>query len=84
MTAIEQLLALARTYAEAEGVSLSTVSSRAFADGKKIRVMENGADISTRRLARTLQWFSDNWPQTAPWPIDIPRPVRIPQPEPTA
>ena len=34
-----------------------------------------GADITTRRAARIVQWLSDAWPASATWPTDIPRPA---------
>lgn len=74
MSAIDQLLRVARVYAELEGVPLSTVSSRAFGDGKKLRALEGGADINVGRLERGLLWFSENWPE-GDWPSDIPRPA---------
>lgn len=73
MTGIEQLLAVARAYSEAERVGLSTVSSRAFDDGKKLAAIESGADIQVRRLERAMVWFSEHWPDV-PWPPDVPRP----------
>jgi hypothetical protein len=76
MAGIEELLAVARKYAELEGVSLTTVSSRAFDDGKKLNAIEGGADIQVRRLDRALHWFSDNWPD-GPWPSDVPRPEPV-------
>lgn len=75
MTGIDQLLAIARKYAELERVELSTVSSRAFDDGKKLIALESGADIQVRRLERAMQWFSDNWPDSADWPTGIFRPA---------
>lgn len=74
MNGIEQLLVVARTYADLEGIELSTVSSRAFDDGKKLTAILAGSDIQVRRLERALRWFSENWPD-APWPADIPRPA---------
>lgn len=74
MAGIEALLTVARAYASIAGVSLTTVSSRAFDDGKKLTAIEGGADIQVRRLDRAMQWFSDNWPE-GPWPADVPRPV---------
>jgi hypothetical protein len=75
MTGTEQLLTVARAYAAGAGVELSTVSSRALDDGKKLAAIEAGADILVGRLERTLQWFSDNWPSETTWPDDVPRPV---------
>lgn len=74
MASIEQLLSVAHRYAEIEGIGLSTVSSRAFDDGKKLAAIEAGADIQVRRLERAMQWFSENWPDVD-WPSDVPRPV---------
>lgn len=79
MSSIEHLLTVARRYAELEGVGLSTVSSRAFDDGKKLPAIESGADIQVRRLERAMQWFSDNWPDAA-WPADVPRPLSASEP----
>lgn len=77
MAGIESLLTVARRYAEIERVPLSTVSSRAFGDGKKLTAIERGADIQVRRLEKAMQWFSDHWPE-ADWPMDITRPERSP------
>jgi len=74
MSVIDNLLTVARKYAELEGVGLSTVSSRAFDDGKKLAAIEGGADIQVRRLERAMQWFSDHWPDGGAWPSDVPRP----------
>jgi len=68
MSGIEQLLIIARRYAEIEKVPLSTVSSRVFNDGKKLRALEGGADISVGRFEQAVRWFSLNWPTGAPRP----------------
>lgn len=73
MSGIEQLLTVARRYAEIENIPLSTVSSRALDDGKKLRALETGSDINVGRLERALRWFSENWPG-GDWPSDVPRP----------
>lgn len=74
MSGIERLLTVARTYASLEGVPLSTVSSRALDDGKKLKALEDGADINVGRMEKALRWFSDNWP-AGDWPEDVPRPL---------
>ena len=74
MSGIEQLLRVARAYAEIEGVPLTTVSSRALNDGKKLGALEGGADINVSRLERALAWFSEHWPD-GEWPSDVPRPA---------
>lgn len=75
MSAIEQLLKVARAYGEAEGIPLSTVSSRALDDGKRLKALEGGANITVGRFESALRWFSDNWPDGAKWPEDVPRTV---------
>lgn len=76
MGSIDSLLTVAKAYAAAEGIDLSTVSSRAMGDTKKLPAMEQGADIQVRRFERTMAWFSDNWPSNAEWPEGIQRPVQ--------
>ena len=73
MSGIDSLLKVARRYAEIEGIPLSTVSSRALNDGKKLAALESGADINVKRMERALLWFSGNWP-SGEWPSDVPRP----------
>ncbi len=75
MSGIDSLLSVARRYGEAEGVPLTTVSSRALNDGKKLSALEGGADINVKRLERALVWFSSNWPSGAEWPADVARPA---------
>jgi hypothetical protein len=77
MSGIDQLLAVARAYAEAEGIEMQTVSWRAFGDGKKLGAIEDGSDIQVRRFERTMQWFSDNWPAGTKWPKEAARPAPV-------
>ena len=72
---IGSLLALSHAYAAARGVSLSRVSTLCFNDGGKLKALEAGADIGARRLARALDWFSENWPEGAVWPEAVARPA---------
>jgi hypothetical protein len=74
MNGIDRLLTIARVYGEAEGIKPTTVSSRVFADSKKLGAIMAGGDINVGRYERAMQWFSDNWPENAVWPSDIPRP----------
>lgn len=77
MSGIDSLLKVARRYAEIEGVPLTTVSSRALNDGKKLTALEGGADINVKRLERAFVWFSVNWPAGADWPDDVARPAFV-------
>lgn len=74
MSLRETLLIVARRYAEIENIPLSTVSSRALNDGKKLAALEGGADITVGRLEEALSWFSENWP-AGDWPDGVARPV---------
>jgi hypothetical protein len=74
MSGIEQLLRVARAYGKILDVPLSTVSSRAFNDGKKLAALEEGADITVGRLEDAMRWFSDRWPD-GDWPSEVPRPL---------
>ena len=74
MSGIDQLLSLAREYASATGVELTTVSWRVFGDTKKLAAIVAGGDIQVRRFERALCWFAENWPEGRPWPASVPRP----------
>jgi hypothetical protein len=78
----DQLLHLATTYATATnaksragGVSLSSVSTKIFNDGKTLARLTDGGDVTTGNFERALIWFSDNWPAGCKWPKKIARPA---------
>ena len=70
----EHLLRLGGIYADATGKTISTVGRLAANHGAFFSRLEAGHDITSRRAARILQWFSDRWPLDLDWPADIPRP----------
>ncbi|MGD9544976.1 hypothetical protein [Methylocystis sp.] len=72
------LLAVVDAYAGATGASDTTISSRVFADTKKLDAMRHGASITLRRANDAIKWFSDNWPDGAVWPPQINRPAELP------
>lgn len=76
--AIHQFLRLTREYERKANVAKTTLSYRLFRDSKKLRALEEGADIQTGRLEAAFAWLSANWPEAAVWPTDIPRPARPP------
>lgn len=76
MSGIESLLRVARAYALAEDIEMKTVSWRVFGDSKKLSAIEAGRDIQLGRFENAMQWFSDNWPQSAVWPCGVARPER--------
>ncbi len=73
MSQIQQILALADAYADAEGIQLSTVSWRVFGDTKKLQALHDGGDLQTRRADGAMTWFRENWPTAAEWPEGIER-----------
>ncbi|MDH6265514.1 hypothetical protein M2360_000904 [Rhizobium sp. SG_E_25_P2] len=75
MLEISQLLTLADEYARLCVVEEKTVSSRVFDDGKKLRALRGGSDITVGRFNAAMQWFSDNWPEGADWPASVARPA---------
>lgn len=74
MDGITQLVTVARAYADAEKLDLTTVSWRLFGDSKKLRHLTQGRDIQVRRHEQAMRWLSSNWPSDADWPADIARP----------
>ena len=75
---VDHILRLAHAYAAARDHAISTVSLRAAGQGKLLDRLERGADLTTRRAERVVQWFSDHWPAGLEWPADIPRPAPNP------
>ncbi|MDE0661979.1 MAG: hypothetical protein OXI79_20300 [Gammaproteobacteria bacterium] len=74
----KSIVRLATVFARHRGLTLSTVSNYATNDGKVIVRLANGADITSRRAARVVQWFSDRWPADLDWPAGIARPAPSP------
>lgn len=75
MSAIDDILAVAEAYAAARGLSEARVSTLCFGEGTRIKHLRSDGDMGARRIARALQWFSDNWPAGAPWPLAVARPL---------
>jgi len=75
------ILRLARLYAEAEQVALSTVGERACKNGKLFNRLVAGHDATTRSLLAAESFFREHWPRNAEWPADIsPKPPRARRP----
>jgi len=74
MPQIADLLALADEYQRIDPVEDKTLSSRVFADSKKLTALRSDSDITVGRFNSAVQWFSDNWPDGAVWPKGIVRP----------
>lgn len=72
----QSILQLAQSYAGHTGLTLSTISTYAAADGKWLgNLRRQEVSCTLRKAERVVSWFSDNWPADLEWPRDIPRPT---------
>lgn len=71
----DRLLAVAHAYREARGLSLSRVSTLVQGGGSFLDGLANGKGCTVDTYERSLQWFSDHWPENAAWPPVVARPV---------
>lgn len=65
------LLRLARLYATAENVSLSTLGKKACGNNRIFLRLANGAGANSRTLERIEIFFRATWPDNVQWPPDI-------------
>ena len=70
------LVRLAEAYAEHLQLALSTVSTYAVNDGKRLPHLKNGGGCTVKTASIFMQWFADNWPDDLAWPKDIARPAK--------
>lgn len=66
----ENIVAIARAYALAEKVPLSTVSKRAYGQTHFFDKFRRGeASVTLEKAESVLDWFRENWPENADWPL---------------
>lgn len=70
----DHLLSTAQIYADHRRLSLSRVSTLVFGDGRKLRMLREGGDLTTCRFEVAMVWLAAHWPADVPWPTDVPRP----------
>ena len=70
----QQLVALAETLAQHQGVTHWAISTRMTSKGDFFVKLRRGADVRTATYARLLDRFSAEWPADLDWPADVPRP----------
>lgn len=75
MLNIKHLITVADAYGRLEKLEEKTVSSRVFADSKKLGALRSGSDITVGRYNDAMLWFSGNWPSGKRWPSSVPRPI---------
>lgn len=59
---VEQLIAKAKRYAAAKGITISTASTHIFNDGKVLPRLINGASITTRRFNAAMDHLDRHQP----------------------
>ena len=64
-------LKLARLYATAEDIAVSTVGKRAIGNHKIFKRIAEGHSANARTLQQLEVWLRANWPNNAPWPADL-------------
>lgn len=75
MTLLDQLRTVAAAYGKARTLKTGRVSTLVFGDGMKLaKIAADKADVTTSRFEKTMQWFSDHWPEGTPWPDGVARP----------
>lgn len=72
--ATDHILELADRYGAAADFTRRQVSWRVFGDTNKLDALAEGGDLTTRRYAAAIAFFSDNWPEGADWPASVQRP----------
>jgi len=69
------IVILAEMYGRHCNYKLSTVSTYAVNDGKRLPHLKNGGGCTVKTAERMMAWFDANWPRDLAWPRDIPRPT---------
>jgi hypothetical protein len=70
----ENLRALARAYVASRPYEPTTLWARAANDARFMERLDSGKTFTIRTYDRTVQWFSDHWPEGAAWPKSVVRP----------
>lgn len=76
ISARNNLISLAETFASATGVSLATIGKRALNDNTFLARIVHGQTFTVRTYDRVVQWLSDNWPKDVAWPHSVDRPKK--------
>lgn len=74
MLDISSFLTVVEAYCARAGIAEATLSTRLFADGKRLGGIRGGSDVGVVRLGVAMQWLSDNWPDGVDWPPQVKRP----------
>ena len=72
----DELLLVARAYADAAGISLGSAGRRSCGNDKIFLRLADGRGCHSQSLKRAAQWFTENWPADVAWPDGVSRPQR--------
>ena len=70
----ENLRTLSQAYLARRPYAATTLWARATKEARFMDRLEGGKTFTVRKYDRTVQWFSNNWPEGAEWPESVPRP----------
>ena len=68
---VQELLSIADIYKQSKNITDSTISNYVFGNGVMMARLRSGADITTKRQQKAIQWFADNWPSNLQWPSHL-------------
>jgi hypothetical protein len=72
----DQIIRMAKAYANHTGLKLTTLGAYAVRDGKLFEQIANGRECRRKTRNALAAWFDANWPADLEWPADIPRPSK--------
>jgi hypothetical protein len=76
----DNLLLCATAYSAASKRGLSTLGRLAAGDWRFFEHLnDDQRTFTARKYDEVIQWFSDNWPETAVWPEAVARPTAAEQ-----
>ena len=79
------LLAVAKAYAAAKGIKMSSLGNYVRTDSTYFARLERGeTKMVCEVYDEIMQWLSDRWPEGTRWPPHVGRPIPNPTKENTA
>jgi hypothetical protein len=75
----QHLTALCDAYANHMSITHWRVSFLVRGDGSFFKRLKDGSTCTLKTFRKSIQWFSDHWPEDLEWPEGIPRPSKSEQ-----
>lgn len=73
----DQLITVCTAYADANNISMSTLSTQLLNGGGRLQTIAAGGDLNTGKFEEAMLWLSENWPDGTKWPIGVKRPFPV-------